>query len=175
MIALDSIERDRWPESLRPLAEVTTRQIEISSAGEQLARLRPDARTRRRQRIYTGAIDGRRAWRGMKVILSDGHIGELVTVRRGAALVMWRDEFAVKPDKIGACRTGELRRYKLPAAVALGGRKRGVKERPSARKAKAARINGCAPPRPGSRPRGRPRAIPSPTAGSSPTGGVLST
>jgi hypothetical protein len=139
-----------WPASRQ-------RQIEISFAGAQLAKLRRDAKARRRQRIYTGPIDGRRGWRGMIVILTDGHIGELVMARRGAALIMWRDEFAVEPDKIGACRTDELRRYKLPAAVALGRCKRGVTERPSAKKARAARINGHSPPRPGSRPRERPK------------------
>lgn len=157
MIALDSIERESWPESLRPFAESTIKQIEISFAGAQLAKLRSDAKIRRRQRIYTGVVDGRRAWRHMKVILADGHIGELVTARRGAALVMWRDEFAVKQDKIGACRTDELRRYKLPAAMALGRLKRGRRERVSEAKKRAARRNGSRPVRPGSRPRGRPR------------------
>jgi hypothetical protein len=162
MIALDGIERDNWPEALKPFAQAAHQQIEISFAAAQLAKLRRDAKTRRRQRAYTGVIDGKRGWRRMKVILADGHIGELVMARRGAALVTWRDEFAVKPDKIGACGTDELRRYRLPAAVLLGGCKRGVKERSSTRKAKAARINGCVPPRPGSRPRGRPRATATP-------------
>jgi len=157
MIALDSIERDAWPESLRPLAEANKRQIDLSFAGEQLAKLRRDARTRRRQRIYTGVIDGKRAWRHMKVVLADGHIAELFMARRGAAVVTWVDQFSVRPNKIGACRTDELRRFKLPAAVALGGCKRGVKERQSAKKARCARINGCRPVRPSSRPRGRPR------------------
>lgn len=158
MITLDSIERDRWPEALRPFAESAKRQVDINLAAVQLARRRPNAKARRRQRIYTGVVDGRRAWRHMQVILTDGRIAELFMARRGAAVVTWVDEFAVRPNKIGACRTDEVRRYKLPAAVALGVCKRGVKEHQSAKKAKAARINGCAPPRPGSRPRGRPRS-----------------
>jgi hypothetical protein len=93
----------------------------------------------------------------MKVVLADGHIAELFMARRGAAVVTWVDQFSVRPNKIGACRTDELRRFKLPAAVALGGCKRGVKERQSAKKARCARINGCRPVRPSSRPRGRPR------------------
>ena len=157
MIALDSIERDAWPESLKPFARAINLKIETSFAGATLARLRRDASIRRRQRVYTGVISGRRAWRHMKVVLADAYIGEVLMARRGAAMVMWRDEFAVKPDKIGACATNELRPFKLPAAVLLGALKKGVKEKPSQRKACAARNNGCKPPRPGSRPRGRPR------------------
>jgi hypothetical protein len=50
-----------------------------------------------------------------------------------------------------------IRRFKNPAAVLLGSRKRGIKERPSVTKASAARHNGNLPVRPGSRPRGRPK------------------
>src|SRR5260370_40151446 len=108
MIALDGIDRDQWPESLRPFAEEAKRQAEISLAGTQLARLRTGAKTRRQQRVYTGVVDGRRAWRGMKVVLAEGQIGALITAQRGFAIVSWRDEFSVSPVKMGACRIEEL-------------------------------------------------------------------
>jgi hypothetical protein len=157
MIDLNDIARDEWPEPLLPLIRATKQEMDTSAAASELAMLRRDAKARRRQRVYTGRIGRRRGWRGMKLLLADGHIGELLMARRGAALVLWRDEFAIKPDRIGACKTGELRRFKLPSAVLLGSLKRGTIERPSARKTRAARINSHAPPRPGSRPKGRPR------------------
>jgi hypothetical protein len=70
---------------------------------------------------------------------------------------MREDNLAVNPNRVAACRTEELRQYRLPAAVLLGSLKRGAKERQSIKKARAARLNGFAPPQPGSRPRGRPR------------------
>jgi hypothetical protein len=156
MIDLNVYSTAQWPASLHPLIEAARLKSEKSFAGAELAKLRRDAKTRHRQRVYTGVIGNQRAWRNMKVILPDGSIGTVYFARRGAAVVLWRDELALKPDKVGACKTAELRRYKCPAAVILGACKHGVKERPSAQKAKAARINGCCPPRPGNRPRGRP-------------------
>ena len=160
MIDLSVTARYDWPESLRPLFEATKHQIEVSLAGAQLAKLRRDAKARRRQRIYTGVVGRRRAWRHMQVVLADGRIAELLVARRGAAMVAWQDDFAIKPERVGGCRTDDLRRYKVPAAVILGGLKKGRKERPSAKKGRCARGNGCRPVRPGSRPRGRPRAQP---------------
>jgi hypothetical protein len=169
MIELDTIDETSWPESLKPQIKATKQRVEVSVAATQLRKLRCDAKARRRQRVYTGRVGRRRAWRGMKVILPDGHIGELLLARRGAALVRWRDEFSISPDKMGGCRTDELRPFKLPSAVLLGSRKKGVVEKPSERKAMAVRLNGSCPPRPGSRPRGRPRSIKvSELAGSTP-------
>ena len=170
MIILNAFTREDWPESLRPLIRAAERRREISVGGAQLAKLRRAARTIRRQRIYTGVVGGRRAWRHMKVILADGRIAELFMAKRGVAVVTWMDEFAVRPNKIGACRTDELRPFKLPSAVLLGSLKRGIIEKPSLRKAKAAQINGngSAPVREGSRPRGRPKGVLGKPGGSKP-------
>src|SRR5208282_3107264 len=135
------------------------RTADISLAGAQLARLRWEG-TPRRNRVYTGRVNGRRGWRGMWVILLNGCVGELLFAKRGAAAIRWRDEFSLRPDQYGACNANELKPFKSPAAVMLGSRKSGVKERPSAKKARSARLNGPRPPRPGSRPRGRPRTTP---------------
>ena len=61
MIILDGIERDQWTESLKPLIAAAKRQVDVSLAGVQLARLRVGAKTRRQQRVNTGVIAGKRA------------------------------------------------------------------------------------------------------------------
>lgn len=90
-------------------------------------------------------------------VVVNGQVAELLFAKRGAAAIRWRDELSLRPEQYGACRTTELRPFKNPAAVLFGSLKRGVRERPSAKKARAARCNGSRPPRAGSRPRGRPR------------------
>lgn len=57
----------------------------------------------------------------------------------------------------GALPQERVRLVKCAAARMLGRLRRGVQERKSEPKAAAVRINGLMPPRPGSRPRGRPR------------------
>ncbi len=157
------------PDAARPALEESQRRAEIRIAGEQLARLRRDAEARRRKRIYTGVIGGRRAWRGMPVVLQRGLIGNVFLARQGIAVVNWTDPFNINPNRVGYFRVGDLTRFKLPAAALLGSQKRGIKERPSARKARAVRRNGSAPPRPGSRPRGRPRRQPDAAPGQTPS------
>ncbi len=158
MIALNDVRLESVPESLREIIASGRTKADISTAASQLAKLRSEARNRPR-RIFTGRIGRKRGWRGMKVVLPGGHIGELIKARRGAAFVVWRDEFALNPNQHGALWVADLKRFKVPAAVVLGSRKRGVKEQPSAKKASAARINGRCPPRSGSRPRGRPGSL----------------
>jgi hypothetical protein len=156
MVSLNDIRLDDLPEQLRALAACAQEQADISLAAAQLGMLRHEARTRQ-PRVYTGRVFDRRAWRGMRVILPNGQIGSLYRAVRGAAVVSWRDEFALRPDQHVAVGTEELQPFKIPAAVILGGAKQGIRERPSARKAEVARRNGRAPVRPGSRSRGRPR------------------
>jgi len=156
MISLDAIRIDDVPVSLRSLALAGQRKADISLAASQLAMLGHEAKTRQ-PRVYTGRVFARRAWRGMQVVLPNGRVGALYRALRGLAVVAWREDFALRPDQYVAIDVGDLHRFKFPAAAILGSGKRGVRERPSKRKADAARINGSAPPRPGSRPRGRPR------------------
>lgn len=156
MVNLNDIRLDELPEQLRALAVCAQERADLSLAAAQLAMLRHAARTRP-PRVYTGRVFGKRAWRGMKVVLPNGRVGALYRATRGAAVVAWRDEFSLRPDQHVALDTTALGRFKLPAAAILGRAKLGVRERPSLRKGRAARVNGSAPPRPGSRPRGRPR------------------
>ena len=153
MIELTDIRLEQMPEQLK--ARLASTQIEVSTAASQLARLRHEA-IPKSHRVYTGRIGRKRAWRGMKVILPEGNLGELLVARRGAAFVTWADPFAVNAVRHAALWAAELKRFKLPAAVMLGARKRGIKERSSIKKARAARRNGLRPVRAGSRPRGRP-------------------
>ncbi len=159
MISLNDIRLDELPEQLRALAACAQEQADISLAAAQLGMLHNDARTRP-PRVYTGRIFGKRAWRGMQVILPNGRVGRLYRVMRGVAVVTFRDEFDLRPDQHVAVGTEELQPFRFPAAVILGRAKRGVRELPSSKKAQAARTNGAAPSRPGSRPRGRPRSNP---------------
>jgi len=161
MISLDDIRIGEVPEHLRARAAAAQQEADISLAGTQLAKLRQQG-AKRQTRLFTGRVFGRRGWRGMQVILPNGRIGTLFRARRGAALVSWRDEFALRPDQYAALSTADLKPFKHAAAMLLGAAKRGVRERKSLQKARAARINGAAPPRPGSRPRGRPRTNQSP-------------
>jgi len=155
-------------ESTRPMMEASRRLAEISIAGESLAKLRQEAK-HRPPRVYTGRVGRKRGWRGMPVILPRGQIGNLIMALRGIAVIAWNDPLNITPNRIGYFRVRDLLRFKTPAAVLLGSLKKGVTETPSLRKANAARCNGCAPPRPGNRPRGRPRATPPPgTVSSSP-------
>ena len=147
------------PDVLRPLTEAALREAEVYLAASQLRKLRQGAKNRA-PRVYTGRVGRRRAWRGMPVILPEGQIGSLILALRGLAVVSWVDPFSVTANRIGCFHVADLTQFRTPAAVLLGSRKKGVKEKPSVKKSRAARTNGCAPPRPGSRPRGRPRATP---------------
>lgn len=170
MITLDDLRLEQVPESLRELALAGQREADLSLAAAQLAERKHQSKTRP-PKIFTGRVfDGHRSWRGQRVVLPTGHLGVLYRALRGAAIVNWRDEFALRPDRHVVLGTGELTPFKLPAATILGHAKRGVREAKSARKARAARANGAAPPRLGSRPRGRPRKQAPPSSVNQPNG-----
>jgi hypothetical protein len=142
-----------------PAIERARQAARVSLAGEALGRLRSEARNRA-PRVFTGRIGSRRGWRRMPVVLPNGSVGTLIAALRGFAAVAWHDPFRVQPDRIDYFRASEVERFKTPAAVLLGSGKKGVVEKPSEKKARAARSNGRCPPRPGSRPMGRPRRQP---------------
>jgi hypothetical protein len=158
MISLHDMRIADLPDRLRPLLASVQKQADISYAATELSKLSQEAKTRP-QRVFTGRVFDHRAWRGMPVVLPNGQIGILHKAVRGAAVVTWRDEFALRPEQHVALDVSELKPFKYPAAVILGASKRGIKERPSTRKARAARNNGRCPVRPGRRPRGRPPAV----------------
>lgn len=146
----------------KPTSQTDLFLVAASQAGQVLAIRRRLAGRRhgRDTRRWSGFIFGRkRAWVGQPVVLPDGSVGWIKKVEGGYACIRTakadRQDGAIH-DYMAVTR---LRRYKLPEAVLLGQMKRGVKEVPSAVKAASSRSNGKLPPRPGSRPRGRPRMI----------------
>ena len=139
----------------------------VSAAARKLA-----SQPRNQLSKITGVVHGRRRRRGQQLIFNDGIVGELCFAHRGRILVycptLWVKKFVVTDFMAAqrdfynklihfAAREQDVRIYKQPEAVLLGAQKRGKKELKSEAKAAAARANGCRPPRPGSRPRGRPR------------------
>jgi hypothetical protein len=143
------------------VADGVARQIEelihaerVSAVAKALAAL-----PRRPRRRWTGWLsDTCHAYRGQSVIITDGSVGTLYGVLRGKAIFVpgtessghWGEKlfgFAVVP-------TSEVRPFLNPAAQLLGRQKAGTIERKSEAKARAARLNGLKPTRPG-RKRGR--------------------
>ena len=118
------------------------------------------SRPRKVRRRWSGYLmPGNRAtrlWKGRNVILPDGRIAEALGARRGLVMVFWDDPNEVEGVVYQILPASKVRIHKMRAAVILGQGKLGTKERPSAAKAAAAQRNGSKPPRPGSRPRGRP-------------------
>jgi hypothetical protein len=108
-------------------------------------------------RTWTGWIGEEHYWRGRKVILPGGIVGCVYGCVRSKAIVRVEAPLSILGFVDRVYDADDLIVYRNPAAVELGKGKRGVRERPSAIKAETSRLNGYAPPRPGSRPRGRPR------------------
>jgi hypothetical protein len=131
-----------------------SRAAELKQAASELGRL-----PRLRRRVWTGFLEnGQRAWRGRKVIMPDGRVAAIYCIVRGKAGLIWNDPARVEGLGMKLLPVTELKLFKSPAAVILGGAKRGVREARSDAKVLAARANGCKPPRPGKR-RGRPRKV----------------
>ena len=125
----------------------------ISEAGRTLGKL-----PRRAKKHWTGWIGTRRCWRGRLVVLPEGGVAPVMWTSRGRVLLKNVHDLPFTDWAVwGARREKQLQIYRNPAAVILGQRKRGVRERRSDAKAEAARANGRLPPRPGRKPRGRPR------------------
>jgi len=76
-------------------------------------------------------------------------------VRRGWVYIVLPDAPEFQGRFFDRYRSEDVQIFRSPEAALLGRRKRGKKERPSKRKAKAARANGCKPCQFGRR-RGRP-------------------
>jgi hypothetical protein len=144
----------------KPTNQADLFQVAASQAGQVLAIRRRLAVKRKGpdDRKWTGFIFGRkRAWVGQPVILPDQSVGWVKRVQGGCACVRTAKVDAEDGPIHDYMAVTRLRRYKLPEAVLLRQMKRGKKERPSAVKAAASRRNGAMPPKPGHRPRGRPR------------------
>ncbi len=116
---------------------------------------------KRQPKKWTGWLRDVHLWRGRKVVLPNGRVGGVYGSVRGQVIVRVEDPLSILGFVDRVYDADDLAVYKLPAAVELGRGKRGVKEQPSTLKAASSRVNGYAPARPGSPPRGRPRKRPS--------------
>jgi hypothetical protein len=129
-----------------------------SRAGQTLAIRRRIVHQGPDRRRWTGVVfNGRRAWVGQPVTLPNGSVAWVKEAEAGVVCVRTTVTNPLDGAVHDYLEATALRPYRLPEAVLLGSLKRGKKERPSAVKAAASRRNGAMPPRPGSRPRGRPR------------------
>jgi hypothetical protein len=136
-------------------SESVATPTQASEAGRTLAKL-----PRHQPRKWTGFLHGRRAWRGMPLVLANGEMVRLYWTSRGRVLLEDANDLPHLPWLLRVARSeADVQIYRHRAAVLLGSRKAGVKEKPSALKQAAARLNGCRPVRVGNRPRGRPRLI----------------
>ena len=127
-------------------------QSEIQSAAKSLG-----SSKKKRRSAWTGCIQNKRVRKDQRVILPDGTLARVRGARRGKVICYWEDPFSISKKCFDIFKDTALRLYKDPAAVLLGSQKKGVTEKKSHAKSEAARKNGSKPPRPGSRPRGRPR------------------
>ncbi len=123
-------------------AETLSPAERVAEAAAALGSLKADCRQRRRDRRYTGVVAGRRRPVGQLVKLPTGQVAKLLCAIRGKAFVTWQDEECIHPTQLATLNASDLVVVKNPAAVLLGSLKRGVKERPSLRKQRAARRNG---------------------------------
>jgi hypothetical protein len=139
-------------EDLQDMLAASARRQRRSLAGWVLG-----SRLKKPQRIWTGWVRGQHYWRGRKVIAPEGTVGAVYGSVRSKVIVRVEDPHSILGFADRVYNADDLGVYKLPAAVELGKGKRGVREKKSERKAAAARINGYAPVRPGSRQRGRPK------------------
>lgn len=139
------------PVVLEPEAVPTPK--EISRAASALASL---PRTRR---PLSGWIQGRRLRRLTPVITPSWGVMPAYFVRRNKVYVLLPDEPRFAGRIFERFDATEVRLYRSPHAQLLGRLKKGCKEAPSAAKKQSSPVNGCKPPRPGSRARGRPRAV----------------
>lgn len=153
MSLIDDLKQMVTSETYSVLAD-QRRWMEATLAGAALR-----SRPRRRDRTYTGQVGSRRVYRGRLIRMSDGRIGQIDRAIRGLVTVRVPDLAAVVGHQEFLVRADDIELHKDPAAVLLGAMKRGVTERPSARKGRAARQNGRRPCRPGRR-RGRPKGKP---------------
>lgn len=126
----------------------------ICDAARGLARL-----PRKAKRRWSGYANGVRVWHNRKIILPGGEIAYCYGCLRGK--LIWiscptsKDTATTQDMVSGVIDAHRVMMAKDENAVRLGRAKLGVRERKSPAKARAARLNGVKPCRPGRR-RGRP-------------------
>jgi len=139
----------------------TNIEIEAKPSQEQIAEAARSLRSLRgRKKNWTGWINGVHAYKDMEIILPNGRRAFVFGVLRGK--VVWTPTRGSLPGEFpyamewGVIPADQVKVVPNQSASLLGKLKRGVRERPSAAKARAARENGRRPCRAG-RKRGRPR------------------
>lgn len=130
----------------------------ITAAARSLAYL-----PRNEKRKWSGWIDGERCWRDRPIVLPTGEIAFIwgvlrqkvvITLDKGQLLGGYFGDGG--PQRWFVLSASDVRLFRNGSAQLLGKLKKGVKEKPSVRKAAAARTNGSRPCHLGKR-RGRPR------------------
>ena len=129
-----------------------TQTLALSFAAAELARL-----PRPTKKVWTGWIGKKHMQRDDRVVVPGGQVRRIFGAIRGQVIVL-KDPISQRGLPAEIFRAEDLMIYKNPYAVLLGRAKRGVNEIPSTAKREACRRNARMPPRPGQRPRGRPRA-----------------
>lgn len=118
---------------------------------------------RKQKREWTGWLGDHHLKKGDLLITPSGEIRPVYGAYRNR-IILWKLAVPLNGGlPADVFPAAVLQRFKNPDAVRLGTAKRGRKEIPSVAKREACRCNGSMPPRPGSRPRGRPkkdRALP---------------
>jgi hypothetical protein len=145
-----------------PMGTMSMYPLAVSSHGpdpEQVSEAARNLRSmpRKSSKRWTGWLHGLHFWRGRLVVLPDGDVIPVMWTCRKRILLQDVLDLPFRDwAEWGARWENQVQPYRNPAAVMLGQRKLGVRERSSQRKADAVRLNGSKPPRPGSRARGRP-------------------
>ena len=148
--------RNRANEQEPQVTETAPDQALVAQAARSLASL-----PRRPRRQWSGMIGRIRCYRNMPIRLPDGRDVYALGAKRGLVVFTRQADGPIGSVEgvgrdWGAIRADLTVVIKNPMAQILGSRKRGVRERKSAAKAAAARVNGSIPCAPGKR-RGRPR------------------
>lgn len=131
---------------------LTRDDIALAAATLRRMRLRKRGRS-------AGVVHGKRIRLGTQVVLSDGSRAEILDAVRGNILVQVDDPQAVTGYQRLLVKEHEISIVKSGAATALGALKKDCHEIKSPKKLVSCRQNALRPPRPGSRPRGRPRTV----------------
>jgi hypothetical protein len=131
---------------------------QVAQAARSLAAL-----PRRPRRRWSGMIGRIRSYLNMPIRLPDKRVVYALGAKHGRVPYTSQPDGSIgSPEGLrrdwGVVPASQVEFIRNPAAVLLGSRKRGVRERKSEAKASAARSNGAKPCRPG-RKRGRPRQM----------------
>jgi hypothetical protein len=154
---LDQNDLPRFQQQVAPKTKTAPSPTEVTEAARSLARLP------RCPKLRCGWVAGKPGYRGMPVLLFGRTVFVFGCRRRKLIYTVERDGCVGDPLSAGVTwGVVDVAHVQVPKnedAVILGRSKAGAREKRSERKIRAAQVNGCAPVRPGRRPRGRPRRV----------------